>query len=348
MSRSGGRGDEVAATAAGLANGDQLRVCVDQGGGEAEADFYFQGGGASGVSFGTDFSHPFIVAGGGGASSAAFGGDAGMPTGQTGGGSGPGTGGDNASHHGGTGGSSSASSVGGDGQAFTAAGPGTGGNGGDRVCCGTYPGGSGGGGYYGGGGAGGGGDGTGGSIPPGGGGGGSSYCGADNVSLSVTGCVRTGGVGTSTDAGAGDGQAKVILTFATGTLCDLGTYSATGSNSPDSCTPADAGHYVDTLGASDTERRAPTGYYQASTAPDSLPSGRRSATTSTRRPHRAQTKCPDGTTTREPASTSSADCVATSSSYQPDAMIRLSGLARIGQNIYSSDGTGETLTLKPH
>ncbi len=65
----GGNGDEVAATVK-VAAGKVLYVCVAQGGGKGGSDEEYgeagQGGGASGVALGKDFSAPVLVAGGGG------------------------------------------------------------------------------------------------------------------------------------------------------------------------------------------------------------------------------------------------------------------------------------------
>ena len=96
-----GLGDGVSGTLSGLAGGTQvLYVCVDQGGGPS-VHSGGRGGGASGVSMGSDFSSPVLVAGGGGGGGAfgggAGGGSAGMPVAQAGANSvvGGGGGGDN-------------------------------------------------------------------------------------------------------------------------------------------------------------------------------------------------------------------------------------------------------------
>ncbi len=271
-----GLGDEMSATAAGISDDNQLRVCVDYGGGSATSTgdtviLGGDGGGASGVSLGADFAEPFVVAGGGGGGGTygsagdrdGSGGNAGQPSGQPGHAGGPtGTGGGGGTDVSGGGGGAGEFGVyggldGKDGAGFDADGPGQGGDGGS----GYTSGGAGGAGYYGGGGAGGH---T--ANGAGGGGGGSSYCGGDNVSgqLRISDCSRTAGVGTQHSAGSGAGDANVSLAFHIANLCDRGTYSATGDDRDGACTAADAGHYVDASGATDQQACLP-GTYQPST-----------------------------------------------------------------------------------
>jgi len=220
----GGKGDEVSATLAGLTAGQSLYICVDSGGGSST--IAGTGGGASGVSLGSEFSSPVLVAGGGGgggvstvAAVAGVGGNAGYPNGQSGGnglnGASLGSGGGGAtaaSPYFGSGGARGANlnslSDGGNGALFTSAGPGLGGTGG------LSDGGGGGGGYAGGGGGGGGND------AGAGGGGGSDYC-ADPYlgvlspyrSTSVSGCTVIAGAGTQTGAGSATGDAQIVLTY---------------------------------------------------------------------------------------------------------------------------------------
>jgi hypothetical protein len=195
-----GLGDGVSGTLSGV-EGATLYVCVDQGGG-ASVHSGGTGGGASGVSLGSDFSAPMVVAGGGGGGGAFGGGGAGgnaaMPI------AGPGAntvvagggGGDNTAAQGGAAGTSSQPLCNGSpGGASNAAGPGVGGAGGGGVC--GDGGGSGGGGYF----AGGGGAASG--IGGAGGGGGTDFCAA-----AITDCVVSSGVGSSTDS------AQVTITYA--------------------------------------------------------------------------------------------------------------------------------------
>ena len=149
----GGLGDGFAATLSGLTPGSSLYVCVDFRG-------FGSGGGASGVSLGSDFSRPVLVAGGGGSAGSygggiyvANGGNAGYPRGQNGSSGFAGTaagGGGGTANSGGVGGDGGGFDSGTDGSGSTAAGPGVGGAGG-----GAGYGGGGGGGYFGGGGGGG-------------------------------------------------------------------------------------------------------------------------------------------------------------------------------------------------
>lgn len=261
-----GKGDGVSANLGGLSGGQTLDVCVDVGGGGGgrggglgggllfndSGTSYISfpggnGGGASGVSLGTDFSAPVLVAGGGGGASSfggltstggsgGSGGNAGMPV--AGGGQAPyfatfptaggGGGGDNTNMAGGGGGVGDpgvtahisalnqifagaginfGTGDGGAGTGSTMAGPGGGGAGGDSA-------GGGGAGYFGGGGGG-----TGifptssnaDLIPGAGGGGGTDFC-PDSTSL--TGCAVSSGAGTGTGAGSATGDAQVSLTFA--------------------------------------------------------------------------------------------------------------------------------------
>jgi sugar lactone lactonase YvrE len=182
----GGSGAGVSSTVTYVSG--QLYVCVNVGGGTGTSVFpgagYGNGGGASGVSLGSDFSHPVVVAGGGG-------GGAGLPDGAGCAPCGSGAGG-NAGHPNGGGGAQGEESGGGG----TGGGGGTqtggGGGGLDNFAGANAPGGgcsnssgpgSGGsdngeGGYGGAGGAGycGGGAGAGESQDSGGGGGGSDFC----------------------------------------------------------------------------------------------------------------------------------------------------------------------------
>ncbi|HEY1734617.1 MAG TPA: hypothetical protein VGG23_09230, partial [Acidimicrobiales bacterium] len=182
---SGGSGDEVSGTLSGLAAGETLDVCVDQGGGSGQDDDAGRdggsGGGASGVSLGDDFSQPVLIAGGGGGAGAAgTGGSAGLPDGSS----------DSANAYSGGGGTQSAVGAGGPaggtyapdgdpGSGSTSAGPGAGGGGGEGGN------GGGGGGYYGGGGGGGGGNPA---FDWAGGGGGSDFCAASLTDVSLTDC----------------------------------------------------------------------------------------------------------------------------------------------------------------
>jgi hypothetical protein len=208
----GGLGDGVSGTLSGLAGGTQvLDVCVDQGGGAAGATIFGapgSGGGASGVSLGSDFSSPVLVAGGGGGGSefggGGGGGSAGMPVAGPGNSTnvGGGGGGNNTTAMGGAGGTNSGNSGcnGGGGGQFGPAGPGSGGAGGTDGC--GDGGGGGGGGYFGGGG------GAGSGIGGGGGGGGSDFCAA-----AIAGCTVSSGAGTQTVAGSATGDAQVTITY---------------------------------------------------------------------------------------------------------------------------------------
>jgi hypothetical protein len=202
----GGAGDEVTAKLK-VSAGQTLDVCVDQGGGKGGELKIFNeppqpaggdGGGASGLSFGSDFSKPLVVAGGGGGAGEGAsgtdtsntphsyrGGDGGAATlkGKPGGGPGGGAGG----------------GVEG-GAASTSAGPGVGGQGGpatftlSKVGFFGAAGGGGGGGYVGGGGGVSGSfEGQGGFGAGGGGGGGTDFCTGAGVSL----CVINPGAGTA-------------------------------------------------------------------------------------------------------------------------------------------------------
>jgi len=209
----GGRGDVVSAMLSGVAAGTQVFVCVDVGGGAGGSSQGEQrceelrgfrgcftggaGGGASGVSLGSDFSQPILVAGGGGGGGtlSPYGvgvpADGGGAAGEAGGGGprelaepesvhdeyfGYGGGGATSTAPGAAGQAGVDGTEGASGSPFTAGGPGVGGAGGfgeyngpcDSSPCEGGGGGGGGGGYYGGGGGGGGG------IDGAGGGGGSS------------------------------------------------------------------------------------------------------------------------------------------------------------------------------
>jgi hypothetical protein len=155
----GGLGDEVTA-AQSVTQGQSLDICVGVGGGAGASGSGGTGGGASGVSAGSDFSHPVVVAAGGGGGGA---------SGSLAGGSG-GAGGSSGSP---AAGGASGGSVGGGG---TTSGSGPGGG-----ATGTGPGGGGGGaGYTGGGG------GSGNSLGSGGGAGGTNYCTASGCATQVT------------------------------------------------------------------------------------------------------------------------------------------------------------------
>jgi len=198
----GAKGDGVTATLS-VSPGEILDVCVDVGGGPGGTNGFGTGGGASGVSIGTDFTQPVLVAGGGGGGGDGFtyggsGGAPGLPAGSAGG-----NGDDSAGGGGGTASKVGSGNGGGsDGHTFGAAGPGQGGTGG----AGGFGGGGGGGAGYNGGG--GGGDAP--VTPPGGGGGGggSDFC---TDTASVTGCTVSPGAGTGTSAGASPGDAMVTL-----------------------------------------------------------------------------------------------------------------------------------------
>lgn len=207
----GGNGDEVSTTLSGLTPKQALDICVDVEGGSPQSPEAGTGGGASGVSIGSTFGDPVVIAAGGGGGGEAGvdapgggnGGAAGAATGSTGGGV-PGYPGYVSPDTGGTGGSQSTfgtggSAGGGDGGATSAAtGPGTGGSGG-----GNYYGGGGGAGYYGGGGGGGG------EAGGAGGGGGSDYC---SGAGDVVPCADSPS-GTGTGAGDAPGDAMVTLTY---------------------------------------------------------------------------------------------------------------------------------------
>jgi hypothetical protein len=202
---SAGLGDGMTGTIGGLIGGtSSLYVCVNQGGGDGAAA---DGGGASGVSLGADFSKPVLVAGGGGgAGTVQPGGSAGTPVASSGANqcnpSCAGVGGNNTTQTPGAGGGPCCGlQPGTAGTAFSASGPGTGGNSPSQNGTG------GGAGLYGGGGGGGGGF--------GGGGGGTDYCGDAFVvgAVTVTDCVQSAGAGTQTTAGAGTGFAKVTLSW---------------------------------------------------------------------------------------------------------------------------------------
>jgi hypothetical protein len=157
----GGDGDEIVGTLTGFESPTQsLDVCVDYGGGSggtaaSATDDGGDGGGASGVSYGTDFTEPFIVAGGGGGGGSGALGGPGGSVGDAGTGApaqaGPGGGASDFSFGPGGGGLSSNGTAG---AKFNAAGPGQGGNGANTTNGATFGAGGGGGGYYGGGGGG--------------------------------------------------------------------------------------------------------------------------------------------------------------------------------------------------
>jgi hypothetical protein len=224
---SGGVGDEVSGRLSGLNGGQTLDVCVDFGGGAGGSSTNANGGaggGASGVAVGSDFSLPAMIAAGGGGAGSASG--PGSVTGEAGGAAGdpigvggvpspcfsPGPiaacgGGGGTQSAFGAGGAASVDSgtMGGNGGAVTAAGPGVGGAGGSDPFDGG--GGGGGAGYHGGGG-GGGGDAFGGA-----GGGSSDLCKNATVGAVLGSCAVSPGAGTGTAAGSATGDAHVTLTY---------------------------------------------------------------------------------------------------------------------------------------
>ena len=152
----GGMGDQVTQTVS-VSHGQTFDVCVNYGGGTIGTNSGGgEGGGASGVSLGSDFRQPLVVAAGGG------GGGATGSIGGGGNGGNAGASGANGNTGGGAGGAA------GGGSAFTMNGPGVGGPGGS----GSGGGGAGGGGYEGGA------PGANGifTLGGGGGGGGTDYC----------------------------------------------------------------------------------------------------------------------------------------------------------------------------
>lgn len=209
--QAGGSGDGVSARLS-VAGVEMLDVCVAYGGG---GDYSGFGGGASGVSTGSTFASPVLVAGGGGApgqagdhlGSGAPGGNAGFPGGSPGGAA------DGRYLPGGGGGTQTEGGQsdhgwgivsGGDGSGFTAKGPGTGGFGGVDLDNSRAFGGGGGGGYYGGGG---------GPLEnesASGGGGGSDFC---TETAAVTGCSVSSGEGSQPIAGSSPGDARVTISY---------------------------------------------------------------------------------------------------------------------------------------
>jgi hypothetical protein len=209
----GGKGDGFSAVLSGLSFGEDLFVCVDQGGGATGGSALLfpggAGGGASGVSRGSGFESPVLVAaGGGGGGGAGIGelgvggnaGEAGHDGELTGSGGGAGT----ESEAGAGGKGDTAAENGQSGAKFTNAGPGLGGAGGNSGTGGA-DGGGGGGGYYGGGG---GGATGGGGGPAAGGGGGADFC-----ANGATSCEKHTQAGTKHEAGEAEGDAKVTLTY---------------------------------------------------------------------------------------------------------------------------------------
>jgi len=200
-SQSGGAGDGVSATLDGLSGGQTLNACVDVGGALGGGDGFGgagTGGGASGVSIGSTFADPVVVAGGGGGAgdgnSLVNGGNWGNAgsTNSNGGGGYNGAGGGTGGSGGGGGGGGNSAPSGANGSSTDSSGPGVGGTGGSAV--------------FGGGGGGGGAEGYSGA----GGGGGSDYCaGASPVSS----CDTSPGMGTQTVAGGAAGDAQVVLTY---------------------------------------------------------------------------------------------------------------------------------------
>lgn len=216
----GGMGDRISADLSGVSAGQALRVCVDVGGGAVSTSnsglVGGHGGGASGVSLGSDFSNPIVIAAGGGGGGGGGNGDAGGGAGNAGGGNGSSGSAGYVAGGGGSGGTSTSGGTGGvggypnhhgvDGSGSTSAAPGAGGYGSD-----DYPAVSGGGG--GGGGAGywgGGGGGTGWDAGGGGGGGGSDLCASSST---LTGCAVDAGAGTQTTAGDSAGDAQVVIGY---------------------------------------------------------------------------------------------------------------------------------------
>jgi hypothetical protein len=205
----GGKGDGYSAMLSGLSAGEPLFVCVEKGsgaGGNTAGGFNGgQGGGASGVSRGSTFASPMLVAAaGGGAATFA------SPTNQGNGGNAGESGQDGSGGTGGKPGTLKEGGAGGTGptsgekgSASTSEGPGAGGTGAPGIDPkgNSAAAGGGGGGYFGGGG---GGSGT----PGGGGGGGSDFCGNG-----ATSCERHAQAGTKHEAGEAEGDAKVTLTY---------------------------------------------------------------------------------------------------------------------------------------
>jgi hypothetical protein len=236
----GGNGDEVSGTLSGLIAGQSLDVCVDQGGGSTQIPFYAgvnggNGGGASGVSLGDDFSQPVLIAaGGGGAGSDGGGGSAGLPDG------GSDTSANGYSGGGGTQSSPGAGGVAGgpyespglDGAGFTGSGPGAGGDGGILDSDGSD--GGGGGGYYGGGGGGGGG-----AFVWAGGGGGSDFCAGSLSGALLNGCNA---VGNNTEYGTASVELSYTVvptapqiksgSTATFTVGQLGSFTVRSTGAP--------------------------------------------------------------------------------------------------------------------
>jgi hypothetical protein len=206
----GGNGDGFSAVLSGLSFGEDLFVCVDQGGGAGGSAPEFPGGaggGASGVSRGSGFESPVLVAaGGGGGGGGLIRGGAGGNAGEAGHdgqltGSGGGAGTESEAGAGGKG--DTAAENGESGAKFTNAGPGRGGAGGNSGSEGA-DGGGGGGGYYGGGGGGA----TGGVLGAAGGGGGADFC-----ANGATSCEKHAQAGTKHEAGEAEGDAKVTIVY---------------------------------------------------------------------------------------------------------------------------------------
>jgi hypothetical protein len=241
----GGKGDGYSATLSGLTPGEELFVCVDQGGGEGGSALGAvkggSGGGASGVSRGKNFEAPVLVSGGGGgdgAASLSFEGDKGGDAGKAGGENPSATGGGGATESeagkGGVGGFiGEFSESGKDGAKFSSAGPGIGGaggiGGGD-----ASGGGGGGGGYFGGGGGAGG-------VPGAGGGGGSDFC---KEEKGVSGCSKQAATGTKPEAGEAEGDAKVTLTYTVVQTATSTTTSLSGEGKKGQAITVTAGEAV--------------------------------------------------------------------------------------------------------
>jgi hypothetical protein len=216
-----GKGDGYSAVLSGLLPGEDLFVCVDEGGGNGgsgEVTPGGAGGGASGVGRGSSFESLVLVAAGGGGAGAdgsiGAGGNAGEAGKSAEGGELHGGGGGGAGTEAEGGAAGNGGSPGGEngekGAKFTSAGPGHGGKGGPSSAFLGAGGGGGGGGYFGGGGGGGGGS----ESTGGGGGGGSDFCGNGAIS-----CERKAEAGTKHEAGEAEGDAKVTLTYTVQRTC---------------------------------------------------------------------------------------------------------------------------------
>jgi len=218
----GGAGDEVTGDRT-VVPGQVLTVCVDTGGGVAFAPAG-NGGGASGVSLGGDFSQPLLVAGGGGGGGGGQGGTTDCPAGSGAGGNVGQSGSPCNAIGGGAGASGAVPGVGGTAPGGSAGtdgtptigdvGPGWGGTGGGQGIIVVFgkalaAGGGGGAGYAGGGG----GAALIGATEDGaGGGGGSDFC-----ATSLTNCATSVGAGTGTTPGTTFGDPNVLISYTAGT-----------------------------------------------------------------------------------------------------------------------------------